>query len=160
MARVLFVIVSLTLASSAASYSENAPPRVERQASAAALQRVSTMKIKITVGDNILIGTLNDSKAAQDFASLLPLSLILDDYNGTEKISNLPKRLSIAGSPPGFDPSVGNITYYAPWGNVAFFYKDFGYSTGLISLGVIDSGADILARPGRMQATVELAGPN
>jgi hypothetical protein len=73
--------------------------------------------------------------------------------------SDLPKRLSIAGAPPGFDPSMGDITYYAPWGNVAFFYKDFGYSTGLVSHGVIDSVAEFLARPGRMQVTVELAQP-
>lgn len=122
-------------------------------------RQASIMKINIRIGDRTLTATLNDSKAAQDFASLLPLSLTLEDYNSTEKISPLPKRLSTSGAPSGFDPSVGDITYYAPWGNLAVFYKDFGYSTGLVSLGTIDAGADILARPGPMQVRVELVQP-
>jgi hypothetical protein len=32
---------------------------------------------------------------------------------------------------------VGDITYYAPWGNLAIFYRDFGYSPGLVRLGHI-----------------------
>jgi hypothetical protein len=38
--------------------------------------------------------------------------------------------LFTAGAPAGSDPSVGDITYYAP-GNLAIFYRDFGYSRGL-----------------------------
>jgi hypothetical protein len=83
----------------------------------------------------------------------------LEDYASTEKISDLPKRLSTDDAPPGFDPSVGDITYYAPWGNLAVFYRDFRYSDGLVSLGTIESSADILARPGPMQVRVELAQP-
>ena len=49
--------------------------------------------IRISSGDIVLTGTLNDSKAAQDFANLLPLTLTLHDYNGTEKISDLPRKL-------------------------------------------------------------------
>ncbi len=56
-----------------------------------------------------------------------------------------------------FDPSVGDIAYYAPWGNLAIFYKDFGYSGGLVSLGKLDEGTDVLARSGKMQVTFELA---
>lgn len=41
----------------------------------------------------------------------LPLTLTLKDYAGTEKISDLPKRLSTEGAPSGSDPSVGDITY-------------------------------------------------
>jgi hypothetical protein len=105
----------------------------------------------------VIPATLNDSKAAQDFASLLPLSLTLEDYNSTEKISDLPRRLSTDGAPRGFDPSIGDIAYYAPWGNLAIFYRDFEYSTGLVSLGTLASGADILASSRSMQVTVELA---
>jgi hypothetical protein len=40
----------------------------------------------------------------------------------------------------------GDITYYAPWGNLALFYRDFPYSNGLIRLGTLDTGAaDVLA---------------
>jgi hypothetical protein len=115
------------------------------------------VKINIRIGDRVSPATLNGSQAAQDFASLLPLSLTLEDYASTEKISDLPKRLSIDGAPPGFDPSVGDITYYAPWGNLAIFYRDFEYSSGLVSLGTLASGADIFASSRSMQVTFELA---
>ena len=113
-------------------------------------------KIRLTVGDKVLTATLIDSKTSRDFISLLPLTLTLKDYAGTEKISDLPKRLSTEGAPSGIDPSVGDITYYAPWGNLAIFYKDFGYSSGLVILGKIDSGIEALNVPGSVRVTIEL----
>lgn len=126
-------------------------------AQAVRLDEASTVKINIRIADGIIPATLNGSKAAQDFAALLPLSLTLEDYASTEKISDLPKRLSTDGAPPGFEPSAGDITYYAPWGNLAMFYRDFEYSTGLVSLGTLASGADIFASSRSMQVTFELA---
>ncbi len=41
-------------------------------------------------------------------------------------------------------------------GNIAIFYKDFSYSGGLIKLGRIESGMDVLNVPGQMRATMEL----
>lgn len=92
--------------------------------------------------------TLDDNETSRDFVSLLPLTLRVEDYNGTEKISNLAKKLSTKGAPDGVDPSVGDIAYYGAWGNLAIFYKDFGYSAGLVKLGQIDSRADVFRRPG------------
>lgn len=103
------------------------------------------MKIKLTVGEDVYTAILNDNKAASDFIALLPLRLTLEDYAGTEKISNLPKRLSTTGSPDGTKASIGDITYYAPWGNLAIFYRDFGFANGLIKLGRIESGTEKLA---------------
>lgn len=77
------------------------------------------------------------------------------NYAATEKISYLPRKLSTAGAPAGSDPSAGDITYYAPWGNLAIFYKDFGYSRGLIQLGRIDSGIEALNVPGSLKVTIE-----
>ena len=116
----------------------------------------SSMKIRLTVGDKVLTATLIDSKTTRDFISLLPLTLTLKDYAGTEKISDLPKRLSTEGAPSGSDPSVGDITYYAPWGNLAIFYRDFGYSSGLVILGKIDSGKEAFNVPGSVRVTIEL----
>ena len=116
----------------------------------------SSMKISVKIGDRVLTATLIDSKTTRDFISLLPLTLTLEDYAGTEKISNLPKRLSTEGAPSGIDPSVGDITYYAPWGNLAIFYRDFGYSSGLVILGKIDSGIETFNMPGSLKATFEL----
>ncbi|ELZ92649.1 cyclophilin-like fold protein [Haloferax sulfurifontis] len=43
-----------------------------------------------------------------------------------------------SGSDDGVDPEVGDITYYAPWGNLAIFYREFGYASGLVKLGHIE----------------------
>ena len=104
-----------------------------------------------------MAGTLEDSPAARDFASLLPLELTLSDYAATEKISDLPRRLSTEGAPPGVEPKAGDIAYYSPWGNLALFYKDFKYSEGLVRLGTIESGVQSLRRRGPLRVTVELS---
>lgn len=112
--------------------------------------------IKIIIGDTTLTATLIDNPTTRDFISLLPLDLKLDDYAGTEKVSYLTKKLSTEDSPSGFDPSVGDISYYAPWGNLAIFYKDFGYAKGLINLGKIDGGIEILNTATSLNVRIEL----
>lgn len=93
--------------------------------------------------------------------ALLPITVTLKDYAHTEKIAMLPRKLSTRGVPAGVDPSVGDFTYYAPWGNLAIFYKDFDYSSGLAPLGRVESGLESLARlDGEAQVTIEkVAGP-
>ncbi|GAB7216701.1 cyclophilin-like fold protein [Dickeya oryzae] len=56
---------------------------------------------------------------------MLPLTLKLEDYAGTEKIAYLPRKLTTQGAPAGIDPDVGYLTYYAPWGNLAIFLSGF-----------------------------------
>jgi hypothetical protein len=113
------------------------------------------MKIRITLEDTTLTATLLDNPTSRDFVALLPLSLTLKDYAGTEKVSDLPRRLSTDGAPPGSNPSVGDITYYAPWGNLAIFYEDFGYASGLVILGSLDNGIQTLAVPGSPKVSIE-----
>jgi hypothetical protein len=129
------------------------PPKPSTETSS---KRTDSMKIRLKVGDTVITATLIDSKTTQDFISLLPLTLTLEDYAGTEKISDLPKRLSTEGAPSGSDPSVGDITYYAPWGNLAIFYRDFGHSSGLVILGKIDSGIETFNVAGSVKVTIEL----
>ncbi|MDR1615108.1 MAG: hypothetical protein LBS26_06025, partial [Campylobacteraceae bacterium] len=101
------------------------------------------VKIKITIDGRELTASLINGAAARDFISLLPLTLVLEDYNRTEKISALPKKLSTSGEPSGYDPSIGDIAFYAPWGNLCIYYRDFGYSNSLVFLGKIDGGMEV-----------------
>src|SRR2546423_841201 len=100
------------------------------------------MKIRLTINGKAISATLITNATAKDFLSLLPMTLTLEDYAATEKIAYPPRKLSTAGAPPGTDPSVGDIAYYAPWGNLAIFYKDAPYAKGLVTLGRIDSGIE------------------
>ena len=104
-----------------------------------------TMRISITTTDQVFTAVLEDSETARDFASLLPIEVMLDDYNRTEKVADLPRRLSAAGAPDGADPVVGDIAYYAPWGNLAIYYRDFAWSRGLVRLGRLEGDAAPLA---------------
>ena len=114
----------------------------------------NTMKIRLTINGKAISATLLANGAAKDFLSLLPLTLSLDDYAATEKIAYLPRKLSTAGAPAGSHPSVGDIAYYAPWGNLAIFYKDAPYANGLIPLGRIDSGIEALSVSGKLKVTI------
>jgi len=121
-------------------------------------QQVEEMtKIRMTVDGTGITATLDDNATSRDFVSLLPMTLTLEDYSKTEKVSDLPKRLSTEGAPEGIDPSIGDITYYAPWGNLALFYRDFGYSRGLVRLGRLESGTEVFERPGPLTVTIERA---
>lgn len=120
-------------------------------------EEANTMRIRLTINGKAITATLINTATTQDFLSLLPMTLTLDDYAATEKISYLPRKLSTAGAPAGSDPSVGDIAYYAPWGNLAIFYKDAGYARGLIQLGRIDSGIEALNVPGRLEVMIEPA---
>ena len=117
--------------------------------------KATTMKSRLTINGQSTTATLDDNATARDFLSLLPLTLTLEDYASTEKIAYPPRKLSTQGAPAGIDPDVGDITYYAPWGNLALFYKDFGFSTGLIRLGRFDAGVEILNSRGEPKVRIE-----
>lgn len=103
------------------------------------------VKIRLSFGEAEATVIMDNHPACQDFLSLLPLTLTFEDYNGTENISYLPRKLKTQGSPSSCKPSVGTFAYYAPWGNLAIFYHDFRQSNGLVPLGQIVSGMEKLA---------------
>jgi hypothetical protein len=118
--------------------------------------RNSAMDIRVTLDGRPVDATLNDSPAARDFAGLLPLTLDLEDFHQTERIADLPRRLTTSGAPAPAAPKAGDLTYYAPWGNLALFYRDGpSASADLLILGHIDAGADRLAGADRI--TIEAA---
>ena len=122
------------------------------------IPEAKTMKIRLTINGRETTATLDDNATARDFLSLLPLTLTLEDHASTEKIAYPPKKLSTQGAPAGIDPEVGDIAYYAPWGNLALFYKDFGYSAGLIRLGRFDAGLEAISVRGKLKVTIESIG--
>src|SRR3954462_8138336 len=107
------------------------------------------MKILMTSeGAVVASATLDDNESARHFATLLPLELVLKDYAATEKIADLPGALPTSGAPAGYEPSAGDISYYAPWGNLAIFHKGFEYSRGLVRLGRLETGLEAMRRKG------------
>jgi len=113
-------------------------------------------KLKISLGDEALDGVLFDSPTARDFASLLPLSMSLKDFNRAEKISDLPKKLSTQQAPAGAEPVTGDIAYYVPWGNLALFYNGAPFANGLVIIGRIDGGTNVLQANDAIEARIEI----
>ena len=93
--------------------------------------------------------------AARPAVGAFGVRLHLKDYASTEKVSDLPRRLTTKGAPAGVDPAPGDIAYYAPWGNLAIYYRDFGYSRGLVRLGKLDSGFDAFQGDESLEVTIE-----
>lgn len=115
----------------------------------------ATTRIRLLAGGVEALVRIDDTPAGRDFVASLPLTLTLTDYNSTEKVAMLPRKLTTRGSPAGMDPAIGDFTYYAPWGNLAIFYKDFTYSKGLVPLGRVESGLAGLAQlTGEVKVTI------
>lgn len=105
--------------------------------------------VEVTLGE--------DNPAVRDFLSMLPLTLMLEEFNGREKIAYLPRELAHAGS-PGSDPEDGDLIYYIPWGNLGFYYNTggIGYSDQTIHLGTYDASLEQLEQLEGQEVTVEV----
>lgn len=102
--------------------------------------------IRVIIGDTVLAGRLWDNATARDLIAQLPLMLRFHDFNRVEKIAQLPRKLSMDGVPAGDDPNPREIGYYAPSGDLVFYYEDVGYFTGIVRIGQFDSSMDAIVR--------------
>jgi hypothetical protein len=138
----------------ASAQSLPAPPTDDDRPTATDERR--SMDIRVAIGGTSLRGSLDDTAAGRDLASLLPLTLTLTDFASTEKISDLPRKLSTSGAPDGTAARAGDLAYYAPWGNLAIFYRDSPYATGLVRLGSLESGIEeLIGRNGDFTVTIQ-----
>ncbi|MCX8004006.1 MAG: cyclophilin-like fold protein [Burkholderiaceae bacterium] len=152
----ILALVYVLMGSNFAVAQPAVPPTVGAAAAPAAKPTTTQpVKIRITDGTLVLTATLEDSAPAADFASMLPLSLALEDYAATEKIAYLPRKLKTTGAPAGIDPEPGDLAYYAPWGNLAIYYRDAVFANGLVRLGRLDGGVPTLERFGRTKVRIE-----
>ncbi|MER6922932.1 cyclophilin-like fold protein [Streptomyces spiralis] len=104
--------------------------------------RNTAMDIRVTLDGRAVDATLNDSPAARDLATLLPLTPDLKDFHGTERVGYPPRELTTAGAPEPSAAKPGDLAYYAPWGNLALFYQDGPSATAdLLVLGHLEAGA-------------------
>ena len=124
---------------------------------AKAAEDQQVMKIHVKANGKTTVFELNTSPAARDLYAQLPLSIKVEDYSDDEKIFYPPNKLSTADTPKANAKS-GTLAYYAPWGDVVMFYKDFGSAGGLYELGHAIAGSDhIPAMSGTIQIEKESA---
>ena len=115
------------------------------------------MRMNGRFADQALSIALIDTPAARDLHSMLPLDLTIEDYSTNEKIAYLPRKLTEEGAAPFDNEAPGDFCYYAPWGNIVFFYDSYRYSRGLIRLGRIEGGLEPLHTRGEFPLRIEAA---
>ena len=83
------------------------------------------------------------------------------DHGSVEKTGPLPKPLSLEGQPPGADPDVGDVGYYAPGNDFVLYYGDQSYYSGIVVLGRLEGDAvqRIADMRGSVTVTVEAVSP-
>ncbi len=101
--------------------------------------------IKITIDNQPVIIELFDNAASRQLLKQIPLTLELSDFAGEEKIAYLPDKLILQDTPKA-NTIPSDFTYYAPWGNLAIFYKGYGQADGVYALGRIKEGKELLAQ--------------
>ena len=106
------------------------------------------MKISLSAHSSVLTATIFENSSARDFLTLLPLDLKMEDYASNEKIGYLPRKLTTEGSGPYGNEAIGDLAYYAPWGNLIIYYGPYRYSKGLIRLGTLDEDCAPLLQDG------------
>lgn len=117
----------------------------------------TAMQIRIEIeGQKPVMATLDSSPATLDLIKQLPLTLELADYAGTEKIAYPPHKLSTQNAAKAYAGKAGDITYYAPWGNLAIFYRDSdaGLAKGLIYLGKLASIPAVFSKPQKINVLI------
>ena len=146
-----YVLPVLIFCSSA--YSEEMPqPSVQPSS-----RSETTMQIRIDIeGQKPVMATLDSSPATLDLIKQLPLTLALTDFAGTEKIAYPPHKLSTQHAAKAYAGKAGDVTYYAPWGNLAIFYRDSdaGLANGLIYLGKLASIPAVLSKPQKINVRI------
>ena len=139
------LILSLTLALLAGITSCSAKGDEVKEDEAQQHEEMTQQRLQITVGNRVLTARLYDNATTRSFIAQLPLTVDMDDYAGAEKIFYPNPKLSTTERNAVSDPAIGDINCYAPWGNIAIFYRGYGTDSQLYTLGHIESGKEKLA---------------
>ena len=106
---------------------------------------LSDMQVKITSQGNTATFRLYDTVAAKEFYDQLPLKLELSNFRDAQWMFYPPKKLSVTAREAYHDGKKGELSYYAPWGDVFMLYKDFYAGDEMHRLGINLTGIEEIA---------------
>lgn len=109
-------------------------------------ESVEGTQIKMITKNAEVIITLNDSRAAADLVSMLPLELTLIERNSFAKGMTLPEHLSSVEATTR-EYEIGDFGYWNAGPDLAIFYDDIYEQTivEVIPLGHAETGAETMA---------------
>lgn len=88
---------------------------------------------------------LYETAAAREFYAQLPLKLELSNFRDAQWMFYPPEKLNVKPNEAYHDGKKGELSYYAPWGDVFMLYKDFYAGDEMHRLGIGLSGVDNIA---------------
>lgn len=116
--------------------------------------RDNNMIVNMNFNNTSLMIKLDNSKIAKEFYQSLPLELEFSDFIGKEKIAHLPNELKNNNS-NGYEPEIGDLFYYTPWGNIGIFYEKQPFNRDIIFLGKVIGNLELLrAQKGNFKAKI------
>ena len=113
------------------------------------------MRIRIAFHDHDFTATLEDNVSTRELVGMLPLDLTIADFAHNEKLAYLPRELGELARGPFPSAAPGDVCYYVPWGNLAFFYNGYESSRDLVRLGRLDDGVEPLLTRGEYPLRIE-----
>ncbi len=106
---------------------------------------LSDMKVEILSQGKRATFRLYDTVAAGELYAQLPLELDLSNFRDAQWMFYPPEKLNVKADEAYHDGKKGELSYYAPWGDVFMLYKDFYAGDEMHRLGVGLSGVDDIA---------------
>lgn len=113
------------------------------------------IKIRMTVGKQVLTATLEDNSTTRAFLEKLPVTLPMMDLYGREMCYRFDEALPADGvQTRNFRP--GEIIYWPPRHSFVIMYRQDGERFAMQYIGQVDSGVEIFERTGDADVVFEL----
>ena len=115
-----------------------APDRPTAGSDASSDAPVGDTPVVLQIDGTTISARLEDSAASASLLAQLPLTLLFRDFDGQEKVAELPEPLDLDGAPAGSNADPGMIGYYVPDQRLILYYDQVGYYAGIVPLGTFD----------------------
>ena len=144
MKKILGLVLGLTMLSAGTVFAQEDQALEETQLSETGLE-LSDMAVRITSQGHTAAFQLYDTEAAEELYEQLPLELELSNFADAQWMFYPPEELDVTDAEIYKDGKKGELSYYAPWGDVFMLYEDFQLGDDMHRLDVCLEGMDEIA---------------
>lgn len=153
--KLISLLIYAVLISGCANHTEDTvSPQIAEQLSEQAEEEQNVNGIEIQIGEQTFYAELYDTKAAEEFAVFLPMTIDMSELNGNEKYFYLDEPLTTDSSVPD-RIHTGDIMLYGS-SCLVLFYEDFSTSYSYTPIGHIEDTKGLRSALGSGNVTVTI----